>query len=92
MDQAKAYELLKAGKLEGSVQLHPWIWIDSDTQEYCHAPDIPSGWCVYTRIETPADPVQPFDLFEELDFDTREQAIAHGQERAACLGVELEEY
>lgn len=92
MTLEQAYALLKAGKMEGSVQVHPWSWCEDGGQAYCHAPCTPDGWCVYTRIETPNDRFQPFDLLDEVDFFTLEDAIAEAEKRAEALGLEWEQY
>jgi hypothetical protein len=84
-------EAFASGRIEGAVYVHGWRWIDG-SQEHWHNTAECHGFCVYTRIETPADIQQPFDLSNELDFDTLEEALNNGQARADALGLELRDY
>lgn len=76
-----------------TICLHAWKHTDQDEQTYADPADGPvDGWCVYRRIETPANASQPFDIVEDEDF-TDEGAA---RERAAALatefGCEVQEY
>lgn len=84
-------EAFASGRIEGAVYVHGWRWNDG-VQEYYDNAAACDGFCVYTRIETPADMQQPFDLSNELDFDTLEEAMANGRARARALGLELRDY
>ena len=77
-----------------SVNLHAWKNAPSDDCEYCDASEeTPDGWCIYTRTDFDNEGKgAPFDIFEELDFPDYASALAAGQERAARLGVPLQEY
>ncbi|MGX7894965.1 hypothetical protein [Tsuneonella sp. HG222] len=62
------------------------------SQQHAHEmPHVtPDGWCVYTRHEGPTDWRNPsgFDLSNELDFHTYEEAVIEAQARAADYGIE----
>jgi hypothetical protein len=75
-----------------TIQVHPWELLPCGAQSYCHAPNTPDGWCVYTRIETPNDPQQPFDIIDEEDFATLPEALAAAYARSKRIGYEVEEY
>lgn len=84
-----------------SIILHGWHW-DAywdarigdlvTTQEHAdEQPDKePDGWCVYTRHD-PENTHHPFDLSNEQDFATYEEALAEAQTRAAEYGIEHRE-
>lgn len=75
-----------------AVCFHAWVWSDGpdSDQEYCDQPGDADGWCVYTRHD--GEEGHPFDLSEEMDFPTREEAEREATSRAARLGVEAQEY
>lgn len=77
-----------------SVNLHAWQTLESGDCEYCDASEqTPDGWCIYTRTDFDnAGEAPPFDISEELDFPDYATARAAGEERAARLGVPLQEY
>ena len=77
-----------------SIQVHAWHFVNNgDCQEHCceseHTPD---GWSVYTRVETPDDPSQPFNIFSEEDFDTKAEAFAEAERRSKEGGFRVEYY
>ena len=52
------------------------------------------GWCVYTRTDAAerGEETGEFDLSDEQDFATYEEALAEGEARATRHDVELQEY
>lgn len=88
--------LLPAPKV--TVILHGWVWSrywDASVgdevvyQEHAEA-EPPDGWCVYTRREGPVDWRDPsdFDISNDQDFATYEEALAEATQRAADYGIE----
>ena len=67
---------------------------ENPIQHQQHADEMPNvppdGWCVYTRREGPQDWQDPsgFDLTDEQDFETYEEAQAEAQLRADAYGIE----
>lgn len=57
-------------------------------QEHC------DGFSVYLRIETPTDPIQPFDIPDECerDLSTYEAALAYADKLAAAHTCEVMEF
>lgn len=83
-----------------TIILHGWCWdrywdaqlgdeVVTQTHEHEFPDRAPDGWCVYTRREGPADWQDPsdFDLTDEQDFPTLEEARAEAQRRAADYGI-----
>lgn len=77
-----------------SVNLHAWRNAENGDCEYCDASEeTPDGWCIYTRTDFDNEgKAAPFDISDEADFADYATALAAGQERAARLGVPLQEY
>lgn len=59
--------------------------------EYCDPADGPHGWTVYTREEQP-DPREPFDILEEYDFTTEEEALTKAENLATRYQCEIDLY
>lgn len=83
---------------ELSVCVHAWYWTDDEAgngeeyQEYTDDPDLADGWCVYLRRDTPGDEIEPFELEDEVDYATREEALAAAEALASAHGCGWEEY
>jgi hypothetical protein len=73
-----------------TICMHAWYIDENGDQTHCDEGMKWDGWTVYTRTdaaEQGAD--EPFDLSEEMDFDTREAALVQAQARAAMLRCDL---
>ncbi len=76
-----------------TICLHAWRHAEYGDQEYSDASsgEHVDGWTVYVREETPQDPQQPFDIPEEADFATYEEAAAHARDLSARLGLNADD-
>jgi hypothetical protein len=73
---------------EQLIEVHAFAIRHDGSEEFCYPDDEkPSGWSCYRRIETPSDHQQPFDVDNEFDFETKEQAIAKAEELAIKFGL-----
>jgi len=80
--------------VESHVCLHGWVTLPSGEVEYAdlELEDV-DGYSVYFRFPTPQDPQQPFDITDEQDFTSLEEARFYAQGLAARRGVShIEEY
>ena len=75
-----------------TVCAHAFSLTDEGGSEYCDADeDTPSGWCVYVRREG-TDWREGFDIDEEQDFATHDEAEAHARGLAYRLQCDIVEY
>lgn len=74
-----------------TVEVHAWYYDAKPTENdpgsisYADAEggDDWDGWGVYLRVDTPDDPVQPFDVRHDEDFTTKEEALEYAGNLAA---------
>lgn len=84
--------LLPAPKV--TIIVHGWCWVeDGDVRWQSHCHDFPErepdGWCVYVRREGPDawnDPCD-FHMPVDVDFETRDGAVAFAKQLAADYGT-----
>lgn len=73
-----------------SVHLHGWRNLPCGSQEYCD--ENPDGWSTYVRHETPDDPRQPFNISNEQDHATLQDARERAGGLAQCLFNDPEDW
>lgn len=71
------------------ICLHAWFINDEGIEEHSDDRSKIDGWNVFTR--TPCK-IDGFEVLDDQDFDTYEEAIAEAQRRAALTGFEIDEY
>jgi hypothetical protein len=81
------YSEIKQAAREGraSIHLHGVTTLPCGAMEYSDDAARIDTWAVYVRVETPEDPVQPFDIHELPDHATFK--AAERAARAAALSL-----
>jgi hypothetical protein len=79
-----------------TVCLHGTMADDEGNPAATYAdPHEATGWCVYTRTdfeESGKPHPAGFDISDEMDFESRAEALAEAETRAKRLGVRVFEY
>lgn len=77
-----------------TVCLHGF-YSDDGGDSYSDDPEEITGWCVYLRrnYRQPDPSYAPeFDIDDERDFTTRDEAVTYATQRAAEYGMTFQEY